>query len=62
MLTAEGRERFIRAYDARMLTSVKLSLVGTSVTYRRALLVQARQVVKAVASATPAYQPIEWRR
>jgi len=62
LLTVDGRERFIRAYEQRMLTRFKHVVTGASVTYRRALLVQARQVAKAITTGKPSYAPIAWRR
>lgn len=44
-LTAEGRKKVVRAFERRMLTELRHPVFGYSVTWRRAIEVQARMVL-----------------
>ncbi len=62
LLTDEGRRRFIDNYERRMLTTFRHQPTGKIVTYRRALLLQARQIASAVRHGKADYTSVVWRR
>lgn len=60
-LTTEGRRTVIRAWERRMTTSVRHPVFGYSVTYRRAVELQARILAAHLTGELPAYEPLVTR-
>jgi CRISPR-associated protein Cas1 len=61
VLTDEGRRTFIAAIERRLHSSITHPTFGYTVTYRRALHVQARLLARAVQGDVPAYPPFTTR-
>jgi len=60
-LTAEGRRTALRAWERRMTTSVRHPVFGYSVSYRRAVELQARILAAHLTGELPAYEPLVTR-
>jgi CRISPR-associated protein Cas1 len=60
-LTAAGRKTVIRAWERRMTTQVRHPLFGYSVSYRRAVELQARILAARLIGELPAYEPLVTR-
>jgi len=60
-LTADGRRRVLRAWERRMTTTVRHPVFGYSVSYRRAVELQARILAAHLAGELPAYEPLVTR-
>jgi CRISPR-associated protein Cas1 len=60
-LTADGRKAVIRAWERRMSTQVRHPLLGYSLTYRRAIELQARILAAHLAGELPRYEPLVTR-
>jgi len=60
-LTADGRRTVIRAWERRMTTSVRHPVFGYSVSYRRAVELQARILAAYLTGELPAYEPLVTR-
>ena len=60
-LTADGRRTVIRAWERRMTTSVRHPVFGYSVSYRRAVELQARILAAHLTGELPAYEPLVTR-
>jgi CRISP-associated protein Cas1 len=60
-LTSEGRRTVLRAWERRMTTTVRHPVFGYSVTYRRAVELQARILAAYLAGELPAYEPLVTR-
>lgn len=61
VLTQEGRRTFIGAIERRLRSSIVHPTFGYSVTYRRALFVQARLLARTIQGDIPAYPPFMTR-
>lgn len=60
-LTADGRRTVIRAWERRMTTSVRHPVFGYSVSYRRAVELQARILAAYLTGELAAYEPLVTR-
>jgi CRISPR-associated protein Cas1 len=60
-LTQDGRRAVIRAWERRMATSVRHPVFGYSVSYRRAIELQARILAAHLVGELPAYEPLVTR-
>jgi CRISP-associated protein Cas1 len=60
-LTAEGRKAVIRAWERRMTTQIRHPLFGYTVSYRRAVELQARILAAYLISELPQYEPLVTR-
>lgn len=60
-LTADGRRTVLRAWERRMTTTVRHPVFGYSVSYRRAVELQARILAAYLAGELPAYEPLVTR-
>lgn len=60
-LTAQGRKTVIRAWERRMSTEIRHPLFGYSVSYRRALELQARILAACLIGELPQYEPLVTR-
>ena len=60
-LTAEGRKAVIRAWERRMTTQVRHPLFGYTVSYRRAVELQARILAARLIGELPTYEPLVTR-
>jgi len=60
-LTADGRRAVLRAWERRMTTSVRHPVFGYSVTYRRAVELQARILAAHLVGELPEYEPLVTR-
>jgi CRISPR-associated protein Cas1 len=60
-LTAEGRKTVIRAWERRMSTHLRHPLFGYSVSYRRAVELQARILAACLIGELPQYEPLVTR-
>ncbi len=60
-LTADGRKTVIRAWERRLSTQVKHPLFGYSVSYRRAIELQARVLAAVLVGEIPQYEPLVTR-
>jgi CRISPR-associated protein Cas1 len=60
-LTAAGRKAVIRAWERRLTTQVRHPLFGYSVSYRRAVELQARILAARLIGELPAYEPLVTR-
>lgn len=60
-LTAAGRKAVIRAWERRMATEVRHPLFGYTVSYRRAIELQARALAAFLVGELPEYQPLVTR-
>ena len=60
-LTADGRRTVIRAWERRLSTHVRHPLFGYSVSYRRALELQARILAAHLLGELPQYEPMVTR-
>jgi CRISPR-associated protein Cas1 len=60
-LTAGGRKAVIRAWERRMTTQVRHPLFGYTVSYRRAVELQARILAAYLIGELPQYEPLVTR-
>ena len=60
-LTAGGRKAVIRAWERRMTTQVRHPLFGYTVSYRRAVELQARILAARLIGELPSYEPLVTR-
>jgi CRISPR-associated protein Cas1 len=60
-LTPDGRKTVIRAWERRMSTQVRHPLFGYSVSYRRAVELQARILAAYLTGDLPRYEPMVTR-
>jgi CRISP-associated protein Cas1 len=60
-LTGEGRKSVIRAWERRMTTQVRHPLFGYTVSYRRAVELQARILAAHLVGELPQYEPLVTR-
>jgi CRISPR-associated protein Cas1 len=60
-LTADGRKTVIRAWERRMSAHVRHPLFGYTVSYRRAIELQARVLAACVTGELPRYEPMVTR-
>ncbi len=60
-LTAEGRKAVIRAWERRMTTRLRHPIFGYTVSYRRAIELQARLLAACLIGELPSYQPLVTR-
>jgi CRISPR-associated protein Cas1 len=60
-LTAEGRKKFIRAYERRVQTELKHPIFGYRASYRRSLEIQARLLAAVLTGDCPEYRPLTTR-
>jgi CRISP-associated protein Cas1 len=60
-LTADGRRSVIRAWERRMTTEIRHPLFGYTVSYRRAVELQARILAARLTGELPTYQPLVTR-
>lgn len=60
-LTAEGRKAVIRAWERRMKTEIRHPMFGYSVSYRRAVELQARILAARLVGELSAYEPLVTR-
>lgn len=60
-LTPDGRRTVLRAWERRMTTTVRHPVFGYSVSYRRAIELQARILAAHLAGELPAYEPLVTR-
>lgn len=60
-LTADGRKTVIRAWERRMSTRIRHPLFGYSVSYRRAIELQARVLASYLTRDLPQYEPMVTR-
>lgn len=60
-LTAEGRKTVIRAWERRMSTTMRHPMFGYSVSYRRAVELQARILAACLIGELPQYEPLVTR-
>src|SRR6266702_2599035 len=60
-LTAGGRKAVIRAWERRMTTQVRHPLFGYTVSYRRAVELQARILAARLIGELPSYEPLDTR-
>jgi CRISPR-associated protein Cas1 len=60
-LTSEGRKTVIRAWERRMGTQLRHPLFGYSVSYRRAVELQARILAACLIGELPRYEPLVTR-
>jgi CRISPR-associated protein Cas1 len=60
-LTADGRRKVLRAWERRMSTTVMHPVFGYSVSYRRAVELQARILAAYLAGELPTYEPLVTR-
>lgn len=60
-LTADGRKAAIRAWERRMTTQVRHPLFGYTVSYRRAVELQARVLAAHLVGELPQYEPLVTR-
>jgi CRISP-associated protein Cas1 len=60
-LTADGRRTVLRAWERRMTTTVRHPVFGYSVSYRRAVELQARILAAHLSGELPAYEPLVTR-
>jgi CRISPR-associated protein Cas1 len=61
VLTDEGRRAFIGAIERRLRSEIQHPVFGYTVTYRRALNVQARLMARTIQGDIPAYVPFTTR-
>jgi CRISPR-associated protein Cas1 len=57
-LGSEGLKKFLRAFSARMETSLRHPVTGTQATYRRCLLLQAEEIRRTLADDKPLYRAV----
>jgi CRISPR-associated protein Cas1 len=60
-LTVDGRRKVLRAWERRMGTAVRHPVFGYSVTYRRAVELQARILAAFLTGELPGYEPLVTR-
>lgn len=60
-LTNNGRRIFLNAFEQRLNQAFHYAPLDRTVTYRRALFLQAQQFSLAVRRGEPHYEPIRWR-
>ncbi len=60
-LTADGRKAVIRAWERRMTTQIRHPLFGYTVSYRRAVELQARVLAAHLTGELPQYEPLVTR-
>jgi CRISP-associated protein Cas1 len=60
-LTADGRKAVVRAWERRMTTQVRHPLFGYTVSYRRAVELQARILAAHLIGELPQYEPLVTR-
>jgi CRISPR-associated protein Cas1 len=60
-LTADGRKAVIRSWERRMTTEVRHPLFGYTVSYRRAVELQARILAAHLIGELPQYEPLVTR-
>jgi CRISP-associated protein Cas1 len=60
-MTADGRKTVIRAWERRLSTQVRHPLFGYSVSYRRAIELQARILAASLTGELPCYEPLVTR-
>ncbi len=60
-LTEDGRRTVLRAWERRMTTTVRHPVFGYSVSYRRAVELQARILAAYLTGELPAYEPLVTR-
>lgn len=60
-LTQEGRKRYLRAYDRRLMSEVTHPVFGYRISYRRVLEVQARLLGAALLGEVPDYTAFQTR-
>lgn len=60
-LTTEGRKTLVRAFERRMLTEFRHPVFGYSVTWRRAIEVQARMVLGVIDGTGTKYVGVKIR-
>jgi CRISPR-associated protein Cas1 len=60
-LTPSGRKAMIAAFERRMMTEIQHPLFGYSVTYRRAIELQARILARVFTGEYAAYRPFMTR-
>lgn len=60
-LTQDGRRTVLRAWERRMTTTVRHPVFGYSVSYRRAMELQARILAAHLTGELPAYEPLVTR-
>ena len=60
-LTGEGRKAVMRAWERRMTTQLRHPLFGYSVSYRRAVELQARILAAHLVGELPQYEPLVTR-
>jgi len=60
-LTEDGRRAVLRAWERRMTTTVRHPVFGYSVSYRRAVELQARILAACLNGELPAYEPLVTR-
>lgn len=60
-LTADGRKTVIRAWERRMATHLRHPVFGYSVSYRRAVELQARILAACLVGELPQYEPLVTR-
>lgn len=60
-LTAQGRKAVIRAWERRMSTQLRHPMFGYSVSYRRAVELQARILAACLIGELPQYEPLVTR-
>jgi CRISP-associated protein Cas1 len=61
LLTEDGRRRLFRAFETRMLTVFAHVPSGQRTWYRRAILLQARQLAGLIDGRLDTYRPVAWR-
>lgn len=59
-LTADGRRTFLSAFEQRLNHAFHYTPLDRTVTYRRAMYLQAQQFSLAVRRRQPDYQPVRW--
>lgn len=60
-LTPDGRKKVVRAFERRIQTQIKHPIFGYSVTWRRAIEVQARMMLGVIDGSQPSYKGIKVR-
>lgn len=60
-LTAEGRRAVLRAWERRMTTQLRHPKFGYTLSYRRAVELQARILAAKLLGELPAYEPLVTR-
>ena len=60
-LTASGRKAVLRTWERRMTTEVRHPLFGYTVSYRRAVELQARILAAQLIGELPQYEPLVTR-